>query len=94
MWSRRAIGWSTNNLSLMCEGVVSQSHCSYMRVYIKCRETLYVGMVRMRNIVTVKTKVLNAGQLDFTANRGLEGLTTGQPIDLESTQSSMSPCSV
>ena len=41
-----------------------------------------------------KDKGLNTGQLDFTANRGLEGLTTRQPIDLESTQSSMSPCAV
>ena len=39
----------------MCEGVVSQSHCSHMRVYI---ETLYVGMAQTRNIVTVKAERL------------------------------------
>ena len=40
---------------LMCDGVVSQSQCSYMRVRI---ETLYVGMAQTRNIVAVKAERL------------------------------------
>ena len=76
LWSTKAIGWSTNNLFLMCEGVVSQSHYSHMRVYIECQETLYVGMVWTRNIVTVKTT------LDSLISLQTEGLSVWLQVNL------------